>query len=268
MKFNKRPFTLIELLVVISIVSLLISILLPALGSARMAARDMACLSNLKQIGVSTFAYAAGNKGYAVSLRVNGLPGGSWWWLNILSDNGYLQTPEASTNSALFCPNGIIERNSTWYNTPTSQTDPACQKYFVVTSGVSGKAHWTNYAINATEQTTAAWWDSSKLYADYFPSVQRSASGVDTAKALPIDLFHQASKVVLFYDGLAVTNLTSTRFNRRHNKQSACNMVFSDGHAKAINEKKMPNDATNLYSTTYWNNVGDVFDMRYTTFNK
>ena len=56
-----RAFTLIELLVVIAIISVLAAILFPVFASAREKARQSACASNLKQLGLAWQMYAQDN---------------------------------------------------------------------------------------------------------------------------------------------------------------------------------------------------------------
>jgi len=58
----RKAFTLIELLVVISIITILISMLLPALGSARKTAISSKCLSDKRQTAVALSSYATDNK--------------------------------------------------------------------------------------------------------------------------------------------------------------------------------------------------------------
>ena len=58
---RRHGFTLVELLVVIAIISVLAAILFPAFASAREKARQIACLSNEKQIGLAVMQYAQDN---------------------------------------------------------------------------------------------------------------------------------------------------------------------------------------------------------------
>jgi len=89
-------FTLVELLVVIAIIGILVALLLPAVNSAREAARRVQCINNLKQLGLALLNYHDVNgvfpPGAVQRFDQHGTPS-SWCWSALILP--YVEEPGA-----------------------------------------------------------------------------------------------------------------------------------------------------------------------------
>jgi prepilin-type N-terminal cleavage/methylation domain-containing protein/prepilin-type processing-associated H-X9-DG protein len=81
---HRQGFTLIELLVVIAIIAILASILFPVFARARGKARDAACVSNLKQLGLMMVMYVDDYDGvYPWQSNTDNID--DWWYQRVMS---------------------------------------------------------------------------------------------------------------------------------------------------------------------------------------
>ena len=251
-------FTLIELLVVIAIITLLMSILMPALAGAREQAKQVKCVANLKQIGLGMHYYFnewtewfpfSKYEGLTALYSMHGFyygghpgrlaPGhaGEWW--------GYYNTYYRDTplgrpfNRYIYpeLPNWDVRENDPLFdgvrNVPVFQCP-------------SDKgATWTNDP-NAEPWCTSAYWYcgssylTNYLFARYWAddSHPRSDPNVPTpwqhyANALVrVQLQRDASRfVILLEDGMAWGLWNYLPRRGWHNRWNRHSMLFLDGHA-------------------------------------
>jgi len=174
---GRRGFTLIELLVVIAIIAILAAILFPVFAKARAKARQAACLSNMKQIGLAVNMYASDYDGVNVMIANSGggspYPQNGVWWpgpLQAYSKNWQLYQCPAypdrfpTNNNCCPCDDQTNSRYTGGYGINWGRNDldgnwvgPAGQKEDSITSPA------TTFIILEADCIVASlppWWDN------------------------------------------------------------------------------------------------------------
>ncbi len=230
-------FTLVELLVVIGIISILIAMLLPALNRARDAARTVACLSNLRQLGMSFQMYTDQNQGYFPPTSYTTAANELYTWPGIL-----FATKNASAG-VFACPGfGVGEYPWNHFRNPPSAID-----------GASSAWAYSQYGYNYTFIGSGV----------HLPS---TFTGDKTAPAKRTTIRRPEEKILLM-DSRSVTvpdrgyyiiaDYSST-FNYqpavRHSNNHGLNILWIDGHASTMQIKNPDNPYAAGELDRYWYN--------------
>lgn len=231
-----RGFTLIELLVVIAIIAVLASLLLPALAGAREKSRGIACVNNLRQMGIAIHTYAGDHDDRLVPAEYhvgNGAPYEESW-VTLLVNGGFVSAPRktnyntlAGGSSVFQCPAGLPK---VYEFNPTSRGDTEGAKAYPFKSESTG----TKFYVDCWYGLNAGLGNAEHSPFSRFPGDEGSRELNRLGKLV------SASQTPAAFDGWWILNGKDERINARHARATRSQLLFLDGSARSFATFKIP----------------------------
>ncbi len=251
-----RGFTLIELLVVIAIIAILAAILFPVFAQAREKARSISCLSNLKQIGTGTMMYVQDYDETFPLCWGNVAPVGTWFEaVNPYIKNGVKQNADGKINwgqsgGIWRCPSDSAAGSGISYTANgniggaanSQDVNPFVHAKSLAAIQRPAEVLWAaeaNKQTNAQGQVTGTPTDLVRVHPTYGDGIYKVNEESEQAAQLLRAYFKQKdwsekSCNVGCPDGAWACKYPNFRHSRSGERSGFANMVFADGHAKAI----------------------------------